>query len=112
MSLDGEASGMNTVGKCRARIMNIAVWQWEMGSCCHRGDVVIAEATRSFDDAIPERLNLMGRGTSIGMRVKSFGNTSGRVKDEETASHLGEETSKRLMPKQVDEQAWDNKMWL
>jgi len=62
--------------------MNIVVWRWEMGSCRHRGDRLTAEATRSFDDAIPERLNLMGRGMGIGMRVESFGNASGRVKDE------------------------------
>ena len=29
LNLDGEASGLN---------MNIAVWRWEMDSCCHRGD--------------------------------------------------------------------------
>jgi hypothetical protein len=43
---------VNEYGKCEARRMNIAVWWWAMGSYCHCGDVVVAEATRSFDDAI------------------------------------------------------------
>jgi len=62
-----------------------------MGSCCHRGDV----ATRSFDDAIPERLNLMGRGTGIGMRVESFGNTSKRIKLEERVIGRGQRMKHR-----------------
>ena len=47
----------------------------------------------------------MGRGMGIGIRVESFGNASGRVKDEKRV--IGEVNAKRLMPKQADEQAWE-----